>query len=106
MTNIPQPGDLTNSYSATYDAWNRLVKLTDGANTVQENEYDVRHFRTIRKDYSSGILAETRYFYYTSDWRSIEERTGTSVNPESQHIWDLSYIENQGNRMNIGLGFA
>ena len=30
MTTIPQPADPTKSYTATYDAWNRLVKLVDG----------------------------------------------------------------------------
>ena len=30
MTTIPQPCDPTQSYTATYDAWNRLVKLEDG----------------------------------------------------------------------------
>ncbi len=34
MTTIPRPNDPTNSYLATYDAWNRLVKLDDGCNTV------------------------------------------------------------------------
>ena len=36
MTTIPKPSDLVNGYTATYDAWNRLVKLEDGANTVAE----------------------------------------------------------------------
>jgi hypothetical protein len=30
MTTIPKPGDPTESYDATYDAWNRLVRLEDG----------------------------------------------------------------------------
>ncbi|TWT40066.1 hypothetical protein KOR42_50010 [Thalassoglobus neptunius] len=34
MTTLPQPDDPTGTYSATYDAWNRLVKLQDGATTV------------------------------------------------------------------------
>jgi hypothetical protein len=29
MTSIPQPADPTKTYTATYDAWNRLVKLVD-----------------------------------------------------------------------------
>ena len=54
-TTIPQPADPTQSYIATYDAWNRLVKLVDDTtdNTVQENQYDARNFRVVRKDYAS-----------------------------------------------------
>ena len=40
MTTIPQPADPTQSFTATYDAWNRLVKLVDGSNTVAAYEYD------------------------------------------------------------------
>ncbi len=40
MTSIPRPADPTLSFVATYDAWNRLVKLTDGTNTVAEYVYD------------------------------------------------------------------
>ncbi|PQO36564.1 hypothetical protein C5Y96_08145, partial [Blastopirellula marina] len=39
MTTIPQPNVLTSSYAASYDAWNRLVKLVDGANTIAEYVY-------------------------------------------------------------------
>ena len=50
MTTIPQPADPTSSCTATYDAWNRLVKLVDGANTVSEYEYDGVKRRTIPKE--------------------------------------------------------
>src|SRR5439155_5137632 len=30
MTTIPQPADPTQAFTATYDAWNRLVALKDG----------------------------------------------------------------------------
>ncbi|MFO8012976.1 MAG: hypothetical protein R6X20_06680, partial [Phycisphaerae bacterium] len=33
-TTLPQPSDLTSTYSATYDAWNRLVEIKDGDNVV------------------------------------------------------------------------
>ena len=40
MKTIPKPNDLANGYTATYDAWNRLVKIVDGSTTVAEYEYD------------------------------------------------------------------
>jgi RHS repeat-associated protein len=97
-TTLPQPADPTKSYTATYDAWNRLIELLDTAtsHTVQQNSYDARMYRTTQQSYASGILAETRHFYLTSRWRSIEERLGTSpnsVSPEQQQVWGQRYFD-------------
>ena len=40
MTTMPQPGSLADSYTATFDAWNRMVKVKEGAATVADYEYD------------------------------------------------------------------
>ncbi|MBI1248870.1 hypothetical protein GC197_13645 [bacterium] len=95
MSTIPQPNDLANSYAATYDAWNRLVKLEDGSNTVAEYEYDGAKRRTIVKSYVSGSLDETRHAYFTdpAKWQVIEERIDSSSDPQSQHVWGLRYID-------------
>jgi RHS repeat-associated protein len=98
MTTIPQTDDPTKTYTAQYDAWNRLVKLTDTAtgNVVQENAYDGRGFRTIRKTYTSGSLTETRHLYYTESWQCVEERLGTSpstATPDRQFVWGARYID-------------
>ncbi len=97
MTTIPQSADPIKSYTATYDAWNRLVKLidADSSDTVAEYEYDGAKRRTIQKSYASGTIDETRHLYYTepSKWQVIEERVGTSTTPEQQHIWGLRYID-------------
>jgi RHS repeat-associated protein len=149
MTTIPKPADPTQSYTATYDAWNRLVRLEEdipdsssssasvtssassgtsassassgtagssstsglassvssisspssvssGLQPVQENEYDARRFRIVRHDYSDGSLSETRHFFYTSDWRNIEERTGSapaSAPPDRHFVWGQRYID-------------
>ena len=55
MTQIPQPGDMTETYQAVWDAWDRLVKLSDGADTVQENAYDGHRRRVVRLDYTGGV---------------------------------------------------
>ena len=97
-TTIPKPADPTNSFTGTYDAWNRMVTLanTVGTQTVQQNQYDPRTFRTVRQNYTSGAPAETRHFYYSPGWRSLEERLGTSPTTaaaERQQIWGLRYID-------------
>ena len=97
MTTIPQPGDPTQSYTATYDAWNRLVKLEDGANTVAEYVFDGAKRLVVRKKYVSGSLNQTRHFYYTAQWQTIEERlqSGGSIlsTADRQFTWGLRYID-------------
>ncbi len=93
MTTIPKPADPTQGFTAVYDAWNRLVKLSDASGTVQENQYDGRNFRVVRKDYSGGVRTETRHFYYTSAWQVLEERVDSSSNPDRQFVWGLRYID-------------
>lgn len=97
-TTIPQPADPTKGYTGTYDAWNRLVSLVDtsSSNTVQQNAYDARTIRTKRQDYTAGTLSETRHFYYTTEWQSIEERLGTSpdsANAAQQLVWGQRYVD-------------
>ena len=91
MTTIPKPADPTSSFAATYDAWNRLVKLEDGEDTVAECVYDGVKRRIVQKSYTSGTLSETRSFYHSSQWQVIEERVGAIV--DMQFVWGLRYID-------------
>ena len=95
MTTIPQSADPTSSYAATFDAWNRLVKLVDGSDTVAEHEYDGAKRRAIAKNYAGGVLDETRHFYYTdpSKWQVVEERVDSSSDPDRQFVWGLRYVD-------------
>ncbi len=78
---------------ATYDAWNRLAKLTDGGNgeTIQENEYDGRGYRIVTKNYTGNALSETRHDYFTDQWQIVEERLG--MTPERQYVWGVRHID-------------
>jgi RHS repeat-associated protein len=93
MTTMPQPGNPGSSYIGTYDAWNRLVFLKDGASNVQQNQYDARNFRTVILTYAAGVLSETRHAYFTSVWQNIEERTGTVTTADKQFVWGMRYID-------------
>jgi RHS repeat-associated protein len=95
MTTMPQPGTPTSSYGAVYDAWNRLVSITDASTdqTVQQNQYDARTFRTIILSYTGGVLSETRHSYFSSDWRCTEERVETATTAERQYVWGVRYID-------------
>jgi RHS repeat-associated protein len=95
MTTIPEPASPTLGYTATYDAWNRLVQLVDATSsqTVQQNQYDGRNFRTMILNYSGGTLSETRHSYFTDDWRCVEERVGTATTADRQFVWGGRYID-------------
>ena len=95
---IPQPANPTISFTATYDAWDRMVGLIDtiSMNPVQQNAYDARNYRTMRLAFTEGDPSEERHILYTADWQSIEERLGTNPNsadPERQHVWGMRYVD-------------
>jgi RHS repeat-associated protein len=86
-------GTTPQALSAQYDAWNRLVLITNGTQKVMENVYDARSYR-IRKDtYTSGTLTEARHYYYTPGWQCVEERVDASTTAERQFVWGLRYID-------------
>ncbi|ODA28248.1 hypothetical protein A6X21_01220 [Planctopirus hydrillae] len=97
MTTIPKPKQMDEAYTATYDAWNRLVKLEEEVSstleTVAEYQYDARNFRIVVKAYDSGVLDETTHAYFTDGWQNIEERTDSNSTPSQHHIWGLRYID-------------
>lgn len=93
MTEFPQPKSLENGYTATYDAWNRLVKLEDSSGTVAEYEYDGLNRRTIKKKHIAGSLNETRHFYYSDQWQVLEERVDANTTANKQYVWGLRYID-------------
>ena len=82
MKTIPKPNDLANGYTATYDAWNRLVKIVDGGATVAEYEYDGLNQR-IQKIVNSG--ADTYDYYYNMKWQAVVEFKNGSANRMNLH---------------------
>jgi RHS repeat-associated protein len=99
MTTIPKPADPTSSFAATYDAWNRLVKLEDAEDIVAEYVYDGAKRRVVKRTYDSGQLDETRHYYCTDPqkWQVMEERLESggaiSANANRQFVWGSRYID-------------
>ena len=96
--------DLTATYSAAYDAWNRLVEVKDGANVVLKCEYDGLGRRTKKFVNTSDPLDQTydayRHFFYSAAWQILETRKTTSendapdgANPEYQFVWSARYVD-------------
>ncbi|MEZ6109493.1 MAG: hypothetical protein R3C99_00330 [Pirellulaceae bacterium] len=59
MTLMPQPENPTASFTCTYDAWNRMVKVEAGISTVAEYSYDGLHRRTTKT-----VDSTVRHLYY------------------------------------------
>ena len=80
MTVAPSPGSWTTGYTYKWDAWNRLVEIKQGGTVIGSYAYDALTRRT-RKTVG-GVI---RDIYYDRQWRSVEEREGTTV--KVQHTW-------------------
>jgi RHS repeat-associated protein len=85
---MPQVADPTQSSTAVYDAWNRMISISDSSGTVGTYSYDGRN-RRIAKTTS----AETRNFYWTDTWQDVEERVGTATTMDKQYVWGIRYID-------------
>jgi RHS repeat-associated protein len=90
MTTMPQPVAPTASYTATYDAWNRLVKLMSGATTIAIYRYD-----GLKRRINSGVGVSTtdQHHYYSENWQVLEERVGAASTADRQFVWGLRYID-------------
>jgi RHS repeat-associated protein len=89
-TTFPQVADPTLTYSATYDAWNRMVTVSDTGGTIATYQHDGRGRRIVKVTTSPS---ETRHFYCTNNWQDIEERTGSSTSADLQYVWGIRYVD-------------
>lgn len=103
MARMPQPAAPTTGYQATYDAWNRLVKI-EVANTTTKvgvYQYDALNRRTVKKTYTgAGAFSKERHYFYSDAWQVIEERESSteggnpaSLTPDRQWVWGVRYID-------------
>ena len=75
MTLMPKVGDWATGQTPTWDAWNRTVKITQGAATVGTYAYDGLTRRVWKESVESGSAVTRRHFYYSDQWQVLEERT-------------------------------
>ena len=87
-TSFPDPRSLTSDLTATYDAWNRLVKLADASGTVAEYQYDGLGRRT-----EKTVGGTTRHAYFSDQWQVLEERVGSSTSADQQFLWGQRYVD-------------
>ncbi|MCB1129858.1 MAG: RHS repeat-associated core domain-containing protein [Verrucomicrobiae bacterium] len=97
MTRIPRELAGTTHYEATWDAWNRLVRVrtpdaAGGYGSYSGTALDVRYAydgltRRTTKDVAVGTDPGVVHFYYNAEWKCIEERRGTSATPSKQFVF-------------------
>jgi RHS repeat-associated protein len=73
--------DPTNGHTYVYDAWNRLVAVQNGGNTLTSYTYDAQGRRITET--SSGTQTD---LYYNDQWQVIEERVNGQT--QTQYVWD------------------
>jgi RHS repeat-associated protein len=97
MNSIPIPSTPTSSYTAVYDAWNRLVSLTSGSSTVATYTYDGSNRRIVKGVYVGGTLDHNEHSYFNESWQVLEVRKevgGTiNANPLEQYVWHPFYLD-------------
>jgi RHS repeat-associated protein len=100
MTRIPKPSEPSETLTLRWDAWNRLVKVSDAVGVVAEYAYDGRNYRIVNRIYrdpsdplSALSLPLSRHFYHNTRWQVLEERIGESSLSETQYVWSPRYID-------------
>ena len=83
MTIAPKVGSWSTSCALKWDAWNRLVRITQGPASPINYTYDAltRRIKTVG--------TETRRFYYNNQWRAVEERVGTTPVTDTVYVWGI-----------------
>ena len=103
MTTMPAVADWTTAQTLKWDAWNRLVKVSEGTTTIAEYTYDAL-FRRITKTVGSPGSTTTRRFYYNDQWQILEEYVGTATNPEARYCYGLCDINDIARRQRYSTG--
>jgi len=88
MVSTPKPASPTSSWDVTYDAWNRVVKVTDGTTTI-DYEYDGTDRRIERDD------GAAEHSYYDGE-QVIETQVPDGqggFETDKQYVWSLRYID-------------
>lgn len=87
MIDMPQPATPTANYSATFDAWNRLVRFAVSAVSIEEYSYNAISWRVSSVSYSGGAVIDTQFYFLSTRWQRIEQRRTLSGSPYLQNVW-------------------
>jgi RHS repeat-associated protein len=97
ITSVPAVSNWTTAQTLKWDAWNRLVRISEGSSTIAEYSYDAL-FRRVTKT----VSGTTRRFYYSDKWQILEEYISNSANPEARYWYGLCEINDIVRRQCFG----
>lgn len=99
MTSVPKSTDLASALGLKYDAWNRLVEVTDGGILLAKFSYDGTGRRIEQAtDFVDGQPQQATHYFHSGQ-QVIETREGSpTASPESlaakyQNVWSPRYID-------------
>ena len=103
MTTGPSGVDPTVEHRYIYDAWNRLVEVTDAGDvTIATYRYNGLGQRIVKVLGPWAENTDTVHFYYNNRSQVLEERVGklnatpadvVVANPLAQYVWHPYYID-------------
>ncbi len=101
MTTMPQPDAPADAFEVKYDAWNRLVEVSDGGILIAKYEYDGTGRRIVKQADTEAPAGIDHYeHYYYNGVQMIEMRdtdnpsaVPKSLAPDSRYIWSPRYID-------------
>jgi RHS repeat-associated protein len=97
MTTMPAVDNWTTAQTLTWDAWNRLVKVTQGGTPVASYTYDAL-FRRISKATGTTL----RLFAYSDQWQILEEYVDLATTPQARYWYGLRDINDIARRQTLG----
>ena len=98
MTEAPSPADPTVKHKYVFDAWNRLVKVTDASDvSIQENEFDGLNRRIVKID-KTGASDVTYDYYYNRQWQVLVE-ADSNDDPICMYAYHSHYVDAPGTRI-------
>ncbi len=86
LTAGPQPSAWSAAFTLQYDAWNRLVKVSDTGGTVATYAYDGFTRRVI-----STTAAGATHHYYSAAWQVLEELLPSG--DRKQFVWGIRALD-------------
>ncbi|MES2659494.1 MAG: RHS repeat-associated core domain-containing protein [Verrucomicrobiota bacterium] len=97
MTRMPKALAGTSYHEATWDAWNRLVRVktpggSGGYDSYSGTALDVRYAydgqtRRTTTEVVTGQDPGTTHYYYSANWKCIEQRLGPTTVPYKQFVF-------------------
>jgi RHS repeat-associated protein len=101
MTTMPAVSNWTTAQTLKWDAWNRLVKVSEASTTIAEYSYDAI-FRRVTK----VVDGTSRRFYYSDQWQILEEYVGTANNPDVRYWYGNRDINDIARRQRYSSGIS